>query len=65
MSKPNDTLKLDTLDGHSMLADNELDAVTGGMLYLNARIGGQCDPETHKCTMTTANSRPAWRGHDY
>jgi hypothetical protein len=42
MSKTNDTSNLGdgTLDDHGMLADSELDAATGGMLYLG---GGGSD----------------------
>jgi hypothetical protein len=36
MSKTNDTSKLATLKDHDTLADSELDAVIGGMLYLAA-----------------------------
>jgi hypothetical protein len=38
MSKTNETSNLDhaTLEDHGALADSELDAVTGGMLYLAA-----------------------------
>lgn len=34
MSKSNDTSELVTLDHHNTLADNELDAVTGGLVVL-------------------------------
>jgi hypothetical protein len=34
MSKTNDTSKPTTLEGHRPLADNELDAVTGGLVVL-------------------------------
>jgi hypothetical protein len=65
MSKTNDTTKLTIREHRDTLADTELDAVTGGMLYLGAPIGYQCEVGTNKCTSSSRGSIPALRGHDY
>ncbi|MGB7455926.1 MAG: hypothetical protein WBM51_09600, partial [Pseudolabrys sp.] len=41
MSKTNDTSNLATLEDHRPLADTELDAVTGGMLYLPGTVSNR------------------------
>jgi hypothetical protein len=60
MRNTDDTAKLD----HDTLADTELNAVTGGMLYLDFRpeITACCDGKTGTCTNYVTGGSPGMRG---